>query len=132
MKQENSHKEKYNSYLQNRVLFICLTINKYFWRLTENAGGKFCLLADETVTCLVLFILLLGPSLIIEIALRKNVLFFLDFIYSWETQAEREAASPRGAGHGTPSQVSRIMPWAEGRRWTAKPPRDFPGDHVLR
>ena len=31
-----------------------------------------------------------------------------------ETQAEGEAGSIQGARHGTPSQVSRIPPWAEG------------------
>ena len=37
-----------------------------------------------------------------------------------ETQAEGEAGSMRGAQRGTPSLVSRIMPWAKGG---AKPPR---------
>ena len=38
-----------------------------------------------------------------------------------ETQAEGEADSMQGARHGTRSQVSRIMPWAE---WgvNAEPP----------
>ena len=31
-----------------------------------------------------------------------------------ETQAEGKAGSIQGAGLGTPSQVSRITPWAEG------------------
>ena len=31
-----------------------------------------------------------------------------------ETQAEGEAGSMQGAQRGTRSQVSRIMPWAEG------------------
>ena len=31
-----------------------------------------------------------------------------------ETQAEGEAGSMQRAGHGTPSQVPRIRPWAEG------------------
>ena len=31
-----------------------------------------------------------------------------------ETQAGREAGSMQGARCGTPSQVSRIRPWAEG------------------
>ena len=31
-----------------------------------------------------------------------------------ETQAEGEAGSMQGAWCGTPSRVSRIMPWAEG------------------
>ena len=31
-----------------------------------------------------------------------------------ETQAEGEAGSMQGARCGTQSQVSRIMPWAEG------------------
>ena len=43
-----------------------------------------------------------------------------------ETQAEGEAGSMQGARHGTRSQDSRIMPWAEGRRQTAEPPRDLP------
>ena len=41
-----------------------------------------------------------------------------------ETQAEGEAGSMQGARRGTRSRVSRIMPWAEGRRQTAEPPRD--------
>ena len=35
-----------------------------------------------------------------------------------ETQAEGEAGPMQGA------QVSRIMPWAKGRCYTAEPPRD--------
>ena len=31
-----------------------------------------------------------------------------------ETQAEGEAGSMEGAGHGTQSRVSRIAPWAAG------------------
>ena len=31
-----------------------------------------------------------------------------------QTQAEGEADSMQGARRGTPSQVSRITPWAEG------------------
>ena len=41
-----------------------------------------------------------------------------------ETQAEGEAGSLQGAPCGTRSQVSRIAPWAKGRRETAAPPRD--------
>ena len=49
----------------------------------------------------------------------KNILF----VYSWETQREREAeiqaegeaGSMQGAWYGTRSRVCRIMPWAEGR-----------------
>ena len=41
-----------------------------------------------------------------------------------ETQAEGEASSRQGAPCGTQSQDSKIMPWAKGRRQTAKPPRD--------
>ena len=41
-----------------------------------------------------------------------------------ETQAEGETGSMQGVRRGTPSRVSRIMPWAEGRRQTAEPPRD--------
>ena len=41
-----------------------------------------------------------------------------------ETQAEGEACSMQGARCGTWSLDSRIMPWAEGRRQTAAPPRD--------
>ena len=43
-----------------------------------------------------------------------------------ETQAEGEAGSIQGARCGTQSQVSRITPWAEGRRLTAEPPRRPP------
>ena len=59
-------------------------------------------------------------------------LIFYLFIYSWETQSEREreavtqaegeAGSMQGAWHGTRSWNSRIMPWAEGRHSTAEPP----------
>ena len=49
--------------------------------------------------------------------------FFLDlFIHERqrereaETQAEGEAGSMQGARRGTRSRVSRITPWAEGRR----------------
>ena len=41
-----------------------------------------------------------------------------------ETQAEGEAGSMQGARCGIRSQVSRIAPWAKGRRQTAAPPRD--------
>ena len=41
-----------------------------------------------------------------------------------ETQAEGEAGSMQGARHGTRSRVSRIAPWAKGRRQTSVPPRD--------
>ena len=43
-----------------------------------------------------------------------------------ETQVEGEAGSLRGARCGTRSRGPRIMPWAEGRHLTAKPPRDSP------
>ena len=46
-------------------------------------------------------------------------LFLRDTQREAKTQAEGEAGSMQGARHGTPSQVSRIMPWAEGG---AKPP----------
>ena len=36
-----------------------------------------------------------------------------------ETQAEGEAGSMQGARCGTQSRVSRITPWAKGRRQTA-------------
>ena len=43
-----------------------------------------------------------------------------------ETQAEGEAGRLHapGARRGTRSRVSRIAPWAKGRRQTAAPPRD--------
>ena len=41
-----------------------------------------------------------------------------------ETQAEGEAGSMQGARRGIRSRVSRIAPWAKGRRQTAAPPRD--------
>ena len=42
-----------------------------------------------------------------------------------ETQAEGEAGSMHlGARCGIRSRVSRIAPWAKGRRQTAAPPRD--------
>ena len=59
------------------------------------------------------------------------ILFFKDFTYllmkdtnrEAETQAEGEAGSLRGVWCGARSRDSGIMPWAEGRRSTAKPPR---------
>ena len=66
-------------------------------------------------------------------------IFKILFIYSWERQKERErerergviererktegkAVSMQGAWRGTRSQVSRIMPWAEGalNRWATQ------------
>ena len=55
---------------------------------------------------------------------------YKDFIYLFprdtdreaETQAEGEGGSMKGARHGTPSWVSRITLWAEGRCSTAEPP----------
>ena len=46
-------------------------------------------------------------------------LFMRDTKREAETQAGGEAGSMQGARHGTRSQVSRIMPWAEGvlNRW---------------
>ena len=54
-----------------------------------------------------------------------------DFIYLFmrdtqreaETQAERETGSMQEARRGTRSWVSRVTPWAEGRRLTIEPPR---------
>ena len=43
-----------------------------------------------------------------------------------ETQTEAEAGSTQEARRRTRSQVSRIIPWAEGRRSTAESPRDPP------
>ena len=40
-----------------------------------------------------------------------------------ETQAEGEAGSIQQAISGTPSQDSRITPWAEGKHSTTEPPR---------
>ena len=41
-----------------------------------------------------------------------------------ETQAEEEAGSMQAAQRGAWSRGSRIIPWAQGRRQTAEPPRD--------
>ena len=41
-----------------------------------------------------------------------------------ETQAKGEPGSMQGARRGIRSGVSRIAPWAKGRRQTAAPPRD--------
>ena len=51
-----------------------------------------------------------------------DIIFFLDFIYSFmrdteraaETQGEEEAGPMQGAQRGTRSWVSRVTPWAEG------------------
>ena len=45
------------------------------------------------------------------------------FIYSWKTQAEREAGSMQRARCGTQSWDSGITPWAKGRCSTTEPPR---------
>ena len=42
-----------------------------------------------------------------------------------ETQAEGEAGSIQGAGHGTRSQVSRITPWTEGSAKLLSHPGSF-------
>ena len=62
-----------------------------------------------------------------------TLIFFFKilFIYSWETQKEREAetqaegdtGSMQGARCGTRSRVSRIRPWAEGGAKPLSPPR---------
>ena len=48
-----------------------------------------------------------------------------------ETQAEGEAGSMQGTRRGIRSWVSRIAPWAKGRRQTTAPPRDPPGSQFL-
>ena len=57
---------------------------------------------------------------LIKIFLRFY-LFIHDREREAETQAEGEAGSMPGARCGTRSQVSRITPWAKGRRQTAEP-----------
>ena len=65
------------------------------------------------------------------------ILFFLNFylfMIVTETERERERARDTGRGRsrlhapgarcGIRSRVSRIVPWAKGRRQTAAPPRD--------
>ena len=49
-------------------------------------------------------------------------LFMRDTEREAETQAEREAGSMQGAGRGTPSRVSRSMPWAKGGAKTLSHP----------
>ena len=46
-----------------------------------------------------------------------------------ETQAERSRLHAPGARHGNRSWVSRITPWAKGRRQTGATPRD-PSIHL--
>ena len=41
-----------------------------------------------------------------------------------DTGRGRSRLHAPGAGCGIPSRVSRIEPWAKGRRQTAEPPRD--------
>ena len=67
---------------------------------------------------------------------------FIFFIYGSQRERERERERGRdigrgrsrlhapGARRGTRSWVSRIAPWAKGRRQTAAPPRD-PSPAVL-
>ena len=60
--------------------------------------------------------------------------FFLNFFYLFMIVTERERGRDIGRGRsrlhalgarrGIRSQVSRIAPWAKGRRQTAAPPRD--------
>ena len=53
-------------------------------------------------------------------------LFMRDRESEAETQAEGEAGPMQGAQRGTRPRVSRVTPWADGRRQTAEPPRDPP------
>ena len=67
---------------------------------------------------------------------QKNLFFFIFFIYDSHTHTERERERGRdigrgrsrlhapGARRGIRSRISRIAPWAKGRRQTAAPPRD--------
>ena len=60
--------------------------------------------------------------------------FFKDFIYLFMIVTERERGRDTGRGRsrlhapgarrGIRSRVSRIVPWAKGRRYTTAPPRD--------
>ena len=52
----------------------------------------------------------------------RAVLFIQERPREADTQAETEAGSRQGARCGTRSPVSRIAPWAEGRRSSAEPP----------
>ena len=73
----------------------------------------------------------------------QNLFFFFKilFIHSWETQRDRERGRDTGRGRsrlhapgarrGTWSRVSRITPWAKGRRQTTAPPRDPPHFHLF-
>ena len=67
------------------------------------------------------------------IVFAMSILIFFNFIYLFIQDRHRErgrdtgrgrSGSMQGARCGTRSRVSRIMPWAEGRRQTAEPPRD--------
>ena len=49
-----------------------------------------------------------------------------------ETQAEGEAGFMQGARHGTQSQDSRIMPWAEGGAKPLSPSKEVLGLTLLR
>ena len=63
--------------------------------------------------------------------LARFFFFKILCIYSWEIQRERqrhrqrerEAGSMQGAWRGSRSRVSKMTPWAEGKRQTAEPPR---------
>ena len=58
------------------------------------------------------------------------ILFYFKIFYlfmierSRDTGRERSRLHALGARRGTRSRVSRIAPWAKGRRQTAAPPRD--------
>ena len=51
---------------------------------------------------------------------------FKDFLYLFTRDAEGEAGSLQGPRRGTRSRDPGVMPWAQGRRSTAEPPRGAP------
>ena len=75
-----------------------------------------------------------GDSLPIEETKWGNFFLKILFIYSREKERERERGRGIGRGRsrlhalearcGIRYRVSRIAPWAKGRRQTAAPPRD--------
>ena len=60
--------------------------------------------------------------------------FFFNFLFIYDSHRERERGTDTGGGRsrlhapgarcGIRSRVSRIAPWAKGRRQTSAPPRD--------
>ena len=77
-----------------------------------------------------------GPEYVFEQILAENIPLFFNFLFIYDSHTERERERGRDTGSGRSrlhapgarcgirSPVSRIAPWAKGRRQTAAPPRE--------